>query len=460
MLKKIGILLLFAFVMQSISAQKKIVFEKIRSLSFNKPVKDYLQNAAVKKAIEEDLNTTLLKTQLIPLLTTKPAQVSFIPYGAQVQEVKPDFTDADTSHLHLYLDIFETSPGSFFTLPDNYPPDSALVKRAATILLFRATVFNANRSVFLKEVLNIVVSEAETPGIGNRFGGIRYADLSIVPNAFIKLIKAGTNMLFDPKNDLATVEIKVQPAYMTDNYLLPKTLDQPRIYVQNKKSISSFSRNGKPELIRMSEPVYEEIVLKGRNAQKYPELITNAIKQTMHASASDYVFLRQDCRDVVRDKNYLLKLIVQVDHSNLPEDQSLLLTNFLTGNIHYLFSENDTIAKFSIEQRIPSDSNKVFVNIMSNGYDTSSFYQTNPGVQTAPWDVVYDYVVKGSIGKQSFRIKCSGTRNTIKEIFVDDKLVCIAQGKFSPEKFVLFDASLSPELLNPLFMIGFNRFFE
>ncbi|MDP1763000.1 MAG: hypothetical protein Q8L07_03865 [Sediminibacterium sp.] len=27
-------------------------------------------------------------------------------------------------------------------------------------------------------------------------------------------------------------------------------------------------------------------------------------------------------------------------------------------------------------------------------------------------------------------------------------------------EFVLFDASLSPELLNRLFMIGFNRFFE
>ena len=51
-------------------------------------------------------------------------------------------------------------------------------------------------------------------------------------------------------------------------------------------------------------------------------------------------------------------------------------------------------------------------------------------------------------------------RNTIKEIFLDKKLVCIAQGKFSIEKFVVFDASLSTELLNQLFMIGFNRFFE
>ena len=162
----------------------------------------------------------------------------------------------------------------------------------------------------------------------------------------------------------------------------------------------------------------------------------------------------------MRDKNYLIKLTVQVDRSIPPTDQSLLLTNFLPGNMHHLFLENDTIAKFYIEKGVPSDSNKVLPGIMTNGYDSISAYRNNSGFQSAPWDVVYDYVVKGIIGKQAFGIKCSGIRNTIKEIFLDDKLVCIAQGKFSPEKFVVFDASLSSELLNRLFMIGFNRFFE
>ena len=96
---------------------------------------------------------------------------------------------------------------------------------------------------------------------------------------------------------------------------------------------------------------------------------------------------------------------------------------------------------------------------MTNGFDTLT-YQTNPGYQAAPWDVVYEYIVKGTMAKQDFTIKYSGIRNTIKEFYLNNTLVCIAQGKFSPEKFVLFDASLSPELLNRLFMIGFNRFFE
>ncbi len=460
MLKKIGIILLFAFAMQPLSAQKKVIFEKIRSLSFNKPLKDYLQNTAIKEVIKEDLAAAILKHQMDTLLTVNPLQVDFIPPGVQIQNVTPDFSDTDTSHLHLYLDIFETSPGSFFSIAAHYPPDSNLVKKSATILIFRATGFNADKSVFLSEVLNVIITTAESPGIGNLLGGIRYADLSIIPNSFTKLLKAVTNILFDPKNDLATVEIKVQPAFMADNYILPKTAGQPRIYVQSKKNISSYIFNGKTELIRMSEPVYEEIILRGKNAQKYPEALTNTIKSTQHYSESDYVFLRQDCRDVARDKNYLIKLSVQVDRTNLPSDQSLLFTNFLSGDFHYLFLENDTIAKFSIQKGIPSEGNKVFPSVMTNGYDTSSSLKTNSGFQSAPWDVVYDYAVTGKLAKQSFSIKLSGVRNTLKEIFIDDKLVCIAQGKFSPEKFVVFDASLSPELLNRLFMIGFNRFFE
>ena len=459
MLKKIIVILLLVFTVQPVFSQKKIVLEKIRSLAFNKPVTDFLHNAQLIRTIAEDLNSILIKQQKLPLLLTRPITVDFIPYGEQVRKPLPVFADTDTTNLHLYLDIFETSPGAFFVKADNYPADSEIVKRAATVLVFKASLFNPDKSLYIDETLNVIVSPAETPGMGYLFGGIRYADLTILPRSFTQLLKAANNILFDPKNELASVEIKVQPGFMADNYIMPKTMNQPRVYVQNKKGISSYAFNGKTELIRNSEPVYEEIMIKGKNAQKYPDDLTNTIKLTPNFKVSDYVFLRQDWRDVVRDKNYLIKLTVQVDRNNLPNDPSLLLTNFLPGDFHYLFLENDTLAKFFIDKRIPSDGNKIYPSIMTNGYDTLT-YQTNPGYQAAPWDVVYEYIVKGTIARQAFTIKYSGMSNTLKEFYLNNQLVCIAQGKFSPEKFVLFDASLSPELLNRLFMIGFNRFFE
>jgi hypothetical protein len=50
--------------------------------------------------------------------------------------------------------------------------------------------------------------------------------------------------------------------------------------------------------------------------------------------------------------------------------------------------------------------------------------------------------------------------NKLKEIYLDGRLVCIAQGKFSPEVFVVFGATLPPVLFNQLLIIAFNRFLE
>ncbi|MEK7199831.1 MAG: hypothetical protein AAB212_07930, partial [Bacteroidota bacterium] len=157
---------------------------------------------------------------------------------------------------------------------------------------------------------------------------------------------------------------------------------------------------------------------------------------------------------------YQLQLTTQIDPTNLPETESLLFTNFLSGNFHYLFQGKDTLAKFSILKNVTDKVNRVYTNILYNGYDSVSFYPVKPNGVSQGLPVIYDYQVEGVISNKPFGIKCSGSGEMVKEIFLDNTLVCIAQGKFSPEKFVLFDASLSPELLNRLFMIGFNRFFE
>src|SRR6478609_3209815 len=137
--------------------------------------------------------------------------------------------------------------------------------------------------------------------------GISLANLAVLPKVFTAFLKTTTNTLFDPKNEMGMIEIKLPPAFLADNYILPKTLNQPRTYVVTKKNISTYHLGSTTEMIRTSEPVYEEIVIKGKKAQKYPADLTNAIMKTPNLSKSDYVFLRQDVRDVIRDKNYLIK---------------------------------------------------------------------------------------------------------------------------------------------------------
>lgn len=449
------------FLPLAIPAQKKVVLEKIRFQSFNTPLRIHIQKEEVKKSIAVQLNQTLLKYQHLPLADTSTIETELLSEMAQIRAVKPEFTSTDTTQLHLYIDFFEAPPAPFFAIPENSPPDSDIIKRAVTIFIVNAWLVNGYKKIVFSENVNIIVSQAETPGMGTYYGrGIQYGDLTITPKSFIDLLKSTANLLFDPNNNMAQVEIKILPAFLADNYILPKTVKLPRIYVSSKKGVSNYRYQQKSELIRQAEPVYEEIMLKGKKPETYPEQLTNAIKNTAHFASSDFVFLRQECRDVARDKNYLIKLTTQVDPENLSfgMDKNLLFTHFLPGPFHCLLLEKDTVAIFEIAKNQPDPDKKIYPGLISNGFDSVLYKIPNTRIQE--WPIEYQYVISGKLNNKPFRIKCSGGKSTVKEFFFNEELVCIAQGKFMPEKFVIFDASLSPEILNQLFFIGFNRFLE
>ena len=452
--------LLILFGTQILFAQKKVVIEKVRCLSVMGPVMSFLKDNEIKKNIASQLNQTLLKHQLLPLADTTQFTVEFLTDSKDLQSITPNITDRDTNTLHLYFDFFEIDPKGYFIHSENALNDTNLIKRVRTVFSMEVWILTANKKMLFHEGISLAVTPSETPAIGTLYrSAIRFGNLSVSVRGFTELIKAGTNLLFDPKNELEFVELKAAPVYLADNYILPKTINQPRIYVTNNKNISTYQFTSGNEMIRRGEPLYEEILLKGKKPQIYPDEITNVIKNTEHFASSDFVFLKQEWRDVARDKNYLVKLTTQVDPENQPEmGVTFAFTNFLRGSFHYLFLEKDTLAKFSIERSVTDNKSKLFTDVLSNGYDSSSFYRINATKKEVP--VVYDYIVTGKMSDRDFEIKCSGFRNTIKEIYLDKKLVSIAQGKFNPEKFVVFDASLSSELLNRLFMIGFNRFFE
>lgn len=451
-------LLLFFFAVP-VLAQKKVVLEKIRTYGLNRLAAYYWQNKEIKKTIASQLNQLLQEHQAMVLTDTASLNVEFLSFDNGVPAITPVFDDKDTSHLHLYIDFLEIDPAYFFLNSEYTQLDSNLIKRTKTVFQLHVLLLKENRTIVSYETLNIVVSMAATPGMGSIYGdGISFNNLAVLPNVFIGLIRSSANIIFNPKNELAMVEIKLQPAFLTDNYILPKTANLPRTFVSTTKGIGSYTRANQTEMIRFSEPVYEEIKIKGKKAEKYPEEITKAIKSSKNFRISDFVFLGQNYRDVGRDKNYYLQLTTQIDPSNLPQSETLLFTNFLSNNFHYLFQERDTLAKFSIRKDIPDNENKVYANILYNGYDSASVYKINHNAKEFP--INYGYVLAGVIGHQSFTIKCSGYRNMVKEFFFNNKLVCIAQGKFSPEKFVVFGATLSSGLLNQLFIIGFNRFLE
>ena len=111
--KFIASLLLILFT-HPIFAQKKIILEKIRCQSFNMPLKNYLENEDINKTVAAQLSHTLLQHQMLLLADTAKLNIEFLPFSDAISAVKPDFSDNDTSNLHLYIDFFEASPAVFF----------------------------------------------------------------------------------------------------------------------------------------------------------------------------------------------------------------------------------------------------------------------------------------------------------------------------------------------------------
>lgn len=460
-MRKSILYLLLSAVACTATAQQRIAVEKIRCYNINQPLITYLQNKTVAAGLAAQLNQTALAYLKAPITDTTSLTVELLDYTQVPSEIRPEYTSTDTSLLHLYIDFFETDPYYFFR---KYPdPDSALIKRTRTVFVLRSLILNVQKKIVGNESLHLLISEAETPAIGNKMnGGIRLLDLSVTEKTFTALFKTATGMLLNPANDLSMAELKLQPAYFYDNYLLPKTAGKPRDYVSENRNIIAFKIRNESQLIRFGQAEYEEIRIRGKNQQPYPPALLDAINAAEHARNSDFVFLNQAWRDVQRDKNYQLRMIAQVDPANIPARPELFFTNFLEGNLHQLLLEKDTLAHFYIRKEVSEPASKIFPDIIGNGMDTGMRYHSPLYIsnKNTGRTVVYAYVIDGSMKGLPFRIKCSGAERNLKEFFVGDRLVCIADGKFYPRKFVLFDASLSAETLNQLFMIGFNRFLE
>jgi hypothetical protein len=456
-MQKILLLLLGCISFQLLRAQKTIVWEELRCFDNNKSLTADLQQAELGKLIASQLNHTLEKKYQLSLTDTNSIPLNFLDYNRVPPPVKPNFKDADTNHLHLYMDFLEVMPYRFFLNAENLPVDTSLQKRAKTVFVIETWIITADKKIVQHEALSIAVSEALNSGIGTLYhNGIQFSELSVLPKTFAEFFRTASGMVLDPDNKLSLVEIQLAPAYWADNYIMPVLGNYPRVLVTNQAGFSSYTYQNKKELIRMADPVYEEIVLKGRNAPDYPESLTQAIRNADHYSRSDFVFLKQDARDVLRDKNYQIKLVSQIDPQNVPEDRNLLFTGFLPGPYQLLLRGKDTLAVFNIESNIREAGRKYFSKIY-NGIDSETMQPVanNP----SEWPVQTNYLLTGTLQQQPFQIKCT-SGNTVKEIYLNKKLVAVIQGKFRPDKFVLFDGSLSPELINALLILSCNRFLE
>lgn len=438
-------LLLFALgILNSASAQKKIALDAFR---YATPI-NYLSDTSLQKKFMGMLNALTVKyyqRSLADTLNIPMADMNIEPANS----FRYQTTDPDTSLLHLFLTVSEYNPQEYFA-SEPMMADSIGKNGIRTVLQVMLIITDAANKVKRQEGIEVLISHGMTAGIG-----IESPLLFLLPKTFVEVMRTSLDRLMNPANNISRMGVAVPGVYMADNYIQPKLTGMPRTQVTNTKDVSVFYYGADKQMLRRSGAMFEEMILKGKNARNYGDSIMQEIKAIARSSNGNFGMLHGECRDVLNDKNYLLKMVHF--EPDFPQQEAIDLFNFyLPGNLHYLLSDKDTIASFSVVRNRPDPLHVQYPTRVYNGYDTTTM--TTVSDKKTAWPVVHGYYISGNISGHKFSILYGGVRNKLKEIYLDDKLVCIGQGQFNPDLFVIFDSTLPPVLFNQLVLIAFNRF--
>lgn len=372
---------------------------------------------------------------------------------------KKDLNQQDKSTLYLSFDITELPLATemFIKDMDTSFLNELAKKKNVCIYQLRAKLIRSDESVVMNKQLFVLLAKPDN----SYFIGFENPFYTIGPAGFTKVIKSCLPILMDSTNETELIQITALPAYAPDNFIQPQMNNAVKIATTIKKNFVQYNSTSGLQSIRFQEPVYELITLKGKKITPLPVEIQTAIRYQKR----DYIFLREEGRDVFANKNYKLQTIATAindayDVSRLPwvNLKTGLPLQFLPGNYQVLLRDTDTIARFSIQAQVSDTSKKVYYDQVLNFNGNTTISTTKPS-QTISH--VYHYVLNGTLLNKSFKILISGISGTssIKEIYFNKQLVCIAQGVLYPEIMAVMNPDVDPEILNQLLLISFSSLF-
>jgi hypothetical protein len=329
--------------------------------------------------------------------------------------------------------------------------DTNFTKEIVSVLRLEVRLENNSQSGLFEKSLDIYVRKGQSIGIG-----IPINNLNFTKKGMLETLKKSFAILFDSTTTNEAIELRVAGAFIGDDFVLNKTRGLPRIQVSTTKGISKFKYHGEDQLMRWGEQLYREVILKGKNKTIISDNLTNAFDRITSKDDTKPIFLIQEGRDIVANQNYLLQLAANIGadpNGYFPRP----IVSIIPGNFQVLMNEKDTLVVFDIQINKIDSSKKILLHQVTNGVDTSSI--TNMTESTNEVPLMYDFLVSGKINKDHFAIKISGDRY-LREFYLNNQLICIANGNLAPERFVMIDDTIPAALLNKLFIIGFNSFFQ
>lgn len=451
-MKKLLICLLFVKINIASLAQTKLRVEKFDAYSVNSKSFEFLKipyvmnsfYAALKKTAKEKMNLTLEDNIVEPVVKIKQLG------GIANKNIDATITHKDDFNgWHLFVQLNENNAYYLKEIIAGNTETLLLSANSSAVIEIKMLVKDNTGITQLNNSAYFIIQNKQNSIIG--FPNWNYC---LSPTALGNLMQQAVNIFLDTTQTVEQINIvHGSPAFFTDNFIMPNIVNHKKTICNSKGEFCSYlAADSSTQIIRYAKP--EIFVLDLKKNKTDTKQIAEAKKHRQKNSNYDYCFIEQQYRSVYDNLDFISKIFVAIDKENSYGDENLAI-EFLGGNINYLLQEKDTIAHFSIHQNTNFFDKEVYMNKVYNGLDTLLQFPIPSPVTTKK--MVYDMDILGFLKQIPFRILCSDN-NTIKEIFYNNQLVCIAKGNNTPETFVVIDEQLPKEKLQALLLISFINF--
>jgi hypothetical protein len=449
-MKRLFYLCLLLLAVVQVPAQNRVRVESIRSFSMIGPSMNYLEDTSVQSSINTKLSV-LLNNNYRCILSNTSLPIQILTSSDDLKKNNFKFSSSDTSTWHLFIEIYEYNPFNLLAGSTIERQDSIILSAAASVFQISCILTNGLQEIVNNQTIFAAISNTETNGFG-----VRPKSIFLTKKSFASLIQVGLQMVLDPNNETAVMEIKAPTVYYGDNFIMNQIKNTSKIFVQTFKDSWSFNLMGTLEVLRMEEQLFDEIWINRKLVDSSAsELLIKKMKETGNTASSDFIYLRQDCRDVYQDKNYTIKIATEIDPYRQANSKKEIFSNFLSGPVHLILQEKDTVAVFSIHKMIGDPIKKIYLDETTNGIDSSSIAKVSK--KEFPFQVTYDYQLTGKLRGANFTIN-SFWNHEMKELYLNHRLIAMVNGKTDPENFVIMKDFTDASMMKELLLIAYNKF--
>ena len=443
--------LLLQLIVIATHAQSKVVVEQIQSYSMVSPTANYWHLPNDINPLLEALDSGLFKE--INLIRAKNYKTNAIQLAKQNQigKITIDWSRSMSSDFHAYIEIYEMST-EFVYQNKLAQISNAKLDSISSVWYISCNIYNQRRESIFKKTILLSMFPTKSVGMG-------YAvDIPATTPSFIfKAIQKGINFISPKIDDMEYIEAKVPAAYATDNFWMPFLHNQNRIQFDTSRPFISYSNGNGIQLLRTQPAQMNKINQKDKSINNPYYDMLPVIKKRLGSAVNEYYHVLQPLRNVNLDLDY--SIVAFIEFNSNPNDQEVSQSPilFLPGNLHTIFLNQDSIGSFSVEETVVAKDKFFNLNEIFNGFDTTKKY--NIGTLYEKRKIISAKSIEGNFKGHTFKILINYANN-LKTIFIDDKMVLVAEGKNKPSQMVAENTDNNSEMINFLLQMSFSEIFQ